>query len=99
MALPTTPAAALAAVKPADIGKASGVINMLQRFGAAFAIAVVSAVFTANGSLIGAVNVSSGFKAATIVVAGFSVTGAILALATARLRSSRPVPAELPAAA
>ncbi len=100
MALPTTPTAALAAVHPADIGKASGVINMLQRFGAAFAIAVVAAVFTAHGSLSGAVNVSSGFKAATIVVAGFSVTGAVLALATARRRAkAQAVPAELPVAA
>lgn len=99
MALPTTPAAALAAVHPTDIGKASGVINMLQRFGAAFAIAVVSAVFAANGSLSGAVNVSSGFKVATIVVAGFSLTGAVIALATARRRTPSMLPMEVPQAA
>ena len=100
MALPTTPAAALASVPATDIGKASGVINMLQRFGAAFAIAVVSAVFAANGSLAGAVNVSAGFKPATIVVAGMSVAGGLLALATARRRAApSAVPAELSAAA
>ncbi|HKC19215.1 MAG TPA: MFS transporter, partial [Candidatus Dormibacteraeota bacterium] len=98
-ALPTTPTAALAAVPATDIGKASGVINMLQRFGAAFAIAVVSAVFAANGSLTGAVNVSAGFKPATIVVAGMSVAGGLLALATARRRAASPVPVELPVAA
>ena len=94
MALPTTPTAALGAVSPADIGKASGVINMLQRFGAAFAIAVVASVFAANGHLGSAVSVSSGFKAATTVVAGMSAVGAALALATAGRRTATTVPLE-----
>ncbi len=83
MALPTTPTAALGVVPVADIGKASGVINMLQRFGAAFAIAVVVSVFAASGHLGSAAGVSAGFKPATAVVAGMSALGAVLALATA----------------
>ena len=99
MALPTTPTAALGAVPASDIGKASGVINMLQRFGAAFAIAVVSAVFAANGHLGSAASVSAGFKPATAVVAGMSVLGALLALSTARRRKPTSIPAvELQAA-
>ncbi|HEV2217123.1 MAG TPA: DHA2 family efflux MFS transporter permease subunit [Candidatus Dormibacteraeota bacterium] len=88
MGLTTTPTAALSAVPPIDIGKASGVVNMLQRFGAAFAVAVVSAVFAANGSLTSAVSVSAGFKPATAVVAGMSAVGAVLALNTARRRKA-----------
>lgn len=93
MALPTTPTAALGAVPITEIGKASGVINTLQRFGAAFAIAVVSAVFAANGHLGSAAGVSSGFRPATAVVAGMSTLGALLAIGSARRQVSRAVPA------
>jgi EmrB/QacA subfamily drug resistance transporter len=98
MALPTTPTAALGAVAPSDLGKASGVVNMLQRFGAAFAIAVVSAVFASNGHLGSAVSVSAGFKPATAVVAAMSTVGALLALTTAsrpRIRQVAPVEVEM----
>jgi len=99
MALPTTPTAALGAVPVTDIGKASGVINMLQRFGAAFAIAAVTAVFAANGHLGSAVSVSAGFKPAIALVAGMSLVGGLLALATSRRRIATAVPAvELQAA-
>jgi len=91
MALTTVPTAALGAVTAADIGKASGVINMLQRFGAAFAIAVVSAVFAANGHFGSAASVAAGFKPATAVVAAMSVIGATLALATVRRRTPQAV--------
>src|SRR5712692_5181261 len=49
MALPATPAAALGAVPPADMGRASGVNNTLQRFGGALGVAIATAVFTAYG--------------------------------------------------
>jgi hypothetical protein len=48
-ALPTVPTAVLNAVAPDELGKASGINYMMQRFGAVFAIAVASAVFTAYG--------------------------------------------------
>jgi EmrB/QacA subfamily drug resistance transporter len=83
MALPTTPAAALSAVAPHDLGKASGVYNTMQRFGAAFCIAVVAAVFSSNGHLTSAVGVASGFRPATVVVASLSLVGALIATAIA----------------
>jgi hypothetical protein len=88
MAMANTPAAALSAVAPADIGKASGVVNTLQRFGSAFAIAIVSAVFAANGHFGSPVSVAAGFRPAITVAAGLSLLGAITALAiTSRRRT------------
>ena len=86
VALPTTPTAALSAVSLADVGKASGVINTMQRFGAAFAIAVVSAVFAANGHLGTPSSVVSGIRPAMAAVAALSVLGALTALAVGRKR-------------
>jgi hypothetical protein len=40
MALPTVPTAVLNSVAPTEIGKASGINYMMQRFGAVFAIAI-----------------------------------------------------------
>jgi hypothetical protein len=92
MALPTTPAAALGAVGQQDLGKASGVINTMQRFGAAFCIAVVAAVFSANGHLTSAAGVVSGFRPATIVIALLSVAGAAIGFAVgARKRAPAQV--------
>ncbi len=51
MALPAVPAAVLSAVTPSEMGRASGISNMMQRFGAVFAIAIASSVFAANGHL------------------------------------------------
>jgi MFS family permease len=45
MALPTVPTAVLSAVAPEEMGKASGVNTMLQRFGTVFAVAIATAVF------------------------------------------------------
>jgi EmrB/QacA subfamily drug resistance transporter len=86
MALPTTPTAALSAVSAQDVGKASGVINTLQRFGAVFAIAVVSAVFAANGHLGNPDSVVAGIRPAMGAVAALSVLGALSALAVGRRR-------------
>src|SRR5215472_4602698 len=51
MAIPTMPLAVMGAVARPDMGTASGVLNMLQRFGGVVAVAVASAVFAANGHL------------------------------------------------
>jgi EmrB/QacA subfamily drug resistance transporter len=81
MAIPTTPAAALGAVAPADVGKASGTNSTLQRFGGAFGIAVATAVFAAYGHLGTPASFSAGFRPALAVVAGLSVLGGATALA------------------
>jgi hypothetical protein len=56
------PPTAPSAVAARDMGKASGAINTLQRFGGAFGVAIVSAVFAANGHLGTAASVSAGFR-------------------------------------
>jgi hypothetical protein len=90
MAIPTVPAAALNAVPQADVGKASGVQGTLQRFGAVFGVAIVVAVFSANGHLSSAAGVVAGFRPALAAAAGFSLAGALTALATARRRTPAP---------
>jgi len=91
MVLPATPTAALSAVPPADMGKASGVNNTLQRFGGVFGVAVVTAVFSATGHLGTPDQVAAGFRPALAVSAGLSVLGAATALAvTRRRRPARP---------
>jgi EmrB/QacA subfamily drug resistance transporter len=96
MAIPTTPTAALGAVTPADMGTASGVQNTLQRFGAVFGVAVVSAIFSASGHLGSASGVFSGVRPALAMSAGLSLAGAMTALAVGRRRerSAAGVPAE-----
>src|SRR5258708_20050878 len=81
LALPVAPAAVLGSVSPADVGKASGVNSTMQRFGAAFAIAVASAVFAANGQLGTPAAFTTGFRPPLTVFAAMSPLGALPALA------------------
>ncbi|HET6188824.1 MAG TPA: MFS transporter, partial [Trebonia sp.] len=81
MALPTVPTAVLNAVAPDELGKASGINYMMQRFGAVFAIAVASAVFAAYGHLGTPASVTDGFKPALAACACFALLAAISALA------------------
>jgi MFS family permease len=81
MALPTVPTAVLSAVAPRELGKASGINYMMQRFGAVFAIAVASAVFAAYGHLGTPASVTDGFKPALAACAGFALLAALSALA------------------
>jgi EmrB/QacA subfamily drug resistance transporter len=102
MALPTVPVAVLSAVQPAEMGKASGIATMMQRFGAVFAIAIATSVFGAFGGLGSAADVTSGLQPGLAVSAGLSLLGALTALAiTAGRRSpvAEPEPAEVPVAA
>ncbi len=98
MALPTVPTAVLSAVTPAEMGKASGISNMMQRFGAVFAIAISSSVFAANGHLGSAAGVTDGFRPAMAVSAALSLLGAITALAVVTRRrepTADPEPAKV----
>jgi EmrB/QacA subfamily drug resistance transporter len=102
MALPTTTAAALGAVAPAEMGKASGANSTLQRFGGAFGVAIVTAVFAAHGHLGSSSAFDSGFRPALAVAAALSLIGAATAMLVAgKRRSTRtvavePAPAPLP---
>jgi MFS family permease len=80
MALPTVPTAVLSAVGPHEIGKASGVNYMAQRFGAVFAIAMGTAVFTSYGGFGSPETVTAGFKPALWACAGFAFLGALSAI-------------------
>jgi len=97
MAIPTVPTAALGAVSPADVGQASGVSNTMQRFGGAFAIALVSAIFAAHGHLGSAASFTAGYRPAMLGSAGLSLVGAVVAIGIGRRRVAsppRPAPAE-----
>jgi EmrB/QacA subfamily drug resistance transporter len=94
MALPCVSAAGLNAVSPQSLGKAAGVMNTMQQFGAVFGIAVATTVFNAHGSLASPAAVTSGYRPALGVAAGLSVLGAVAALGLRR--APRPTAAGLP---
>jgi EmrB/QacA subfamily drug resistance transporter len=89
MALPTVPTAVLSAVAPQEMGKASGINYMAQRFGAMFAIAIGSTVFATYGGLSNPAAVTAGFKPALWACTVLAGLGALAGLAM----SSRPEPA------
>jgi EmrB/QacA subfamily drug resistance transporter len=97
MALAATPTAVLSAVAPADIGKASGANSTFQRFGSVFGVAVVTAVFAANGHLSTPGSFNAGFRPALAVVASLSLLGVLTALAVGN-RRSLPASTQLQAA-
>ncbi len=84
MALPCVSAAGLNAVPPAALGKAAGVLNTLQLFGATLGIAVVTVVFNASGGLASAADVMHGFRPALAVAAAISTLSAAAALGLGR---------------
>ena len=90
MALPIAPTVVVSSVKPYEMGKASGVNSTLQRFGAAFAIALATAVFAANGHIGTAASFQAGFRPALAVVASLSVLGAVVALAVGARAAAVP---------
>ena len=94
MALPSVSAAGLNAVSPQALGKAAGVMNTMQQFGAVVGIAVATTVFNAHGSLASPAAITSGYRPALAVAAGLSVLGAAAALGLRRAPAPpRPAPA------
>jgi EmrB/QacA subfamily drug resistance transporter len=96
MALPTAAAAALGSVTPTELGKASGANSTLQRFGGAFGVAVVTAVFTAHSHLGTPAGFDAGFRPALAFAAGLSLIGVVTALlvpARGRVQQAQGVPA------
>jgi EmrB/QacA subfamily drug resistance transporter len=91
MALPTVPTAVLGAVDAQEMGKASGINTMMQRFGAVFGVAIGSAIFSAYGRLGSPAAVTDGFKPALAACAALSLLGAAVALAVGgRARAAAP---------
>ena len=81
MALPTVPTAVLSAVAPHEMGKASGINYMAQRFGAVFAVAIGSTVFASHGGFANPATVTAGFKPALWACCVFAALGALAATA------------------
>jgi EmrB/QacA subfamily drug resistance transporter len=102
MALPTVPTAVLGAVAEDEMGKASGVNYMAQRFGAVFSIAIASAVFAAHGHLGDPAAVTAGFRPAMWSTVIFAVLAALTAIAITARPSGAPTDtraADIPVAA
>jgi MFS family permease len=96
MAVPAVPAAALSAVAPQDMGRASGVNNTLQRFGGAFGVAVAAAVFSAHGQLGSPAGMTAGFRPALAVSALLSLLGAGAAVLAGRRAGAQAAPVAAP---
>jgi EmrB/QacA subfamily drug resistance transporter len=91
MALPTVPTAVISAVTPHEMGKASGINYMSQRFGAVFAIAIGTAVFTKFGGFGTPDTVTAGFKPGLWACAVFALLAALSATAmSARPKQANP---------
>jgi EmrB/QacA subfamily drug resistance transporter len=102
MALPTVPTAVLSSVSSEEMGKASGINFMAQRFGAVFAIAIASAIFSSHGHLGTPASVTAGFRPALWACAAFAVLAAVAALGISSRRhgpATQLDKAEIPVAA
>jgi EmrB/QacA subfamily drug resistance transporter len=86
MALPTVPTAVLSAVAEQDMGKASGINYMAQRFGAVFGVAIGSTVFATYGGLASPAAVTAGFRPALWACAIFAGLAALTGLAMSARR-------------
>ena len=96
MALPTVPTAVLSAVSEDEMGTASGINYMAQRFGAVFAVAIATAAFAAYGHLGSPSSVTAGFQPAMWACAAFALLGTLSAVAM-RSRTARSGDAHVPA--
>jgi EmrB/QacA subfamily drug resistance transporter len=92
MVIPAASAAALSSVRPEQLGKASGISNTMQRFGAVFGVAIVTAVFDSKGSLASQAAITSGYRPALAAAAGFSAIGAFTALAVRKTGTAGAAP-------
>ena len=92
------PTAVLNAVPATQLGTASGINYMAQRFGTVFAVAIGSAVFSAHGHLGTPAAVTAGFRPALWSVVVFAGLAAVAALAVPtpaqRTTNPRPDPVE-----
>jgi hypothetical protein len=78
----------LAAVEPADIGKAAGLFNMLRQLGGVFGVALVVAVFARLGGYGNAQQFASGFSAVLLASAALSLAGALVGFGLRGARGS-----------
>jgi MFS family permease len=74
---PAIPAAVLSSQPPSEVGRASGVMNTLQRFGFSFGTALSATVFAAYGALAPSAAFVAGLRPALLVACGLSLVGLI----------------------
>ncbi|CAG7647111.1 DHA2 family efflux MFS transporter permease subunit [Actinacidiphila bryophytorum] len=96
MAMPAAQRAVVGAVRPQEIGQASGVFMMLRIFGGVLGVAVTVAVFSSRGGYASPEQFTRGFTAAMTAVTGYAALGVLIALGIPR---RRPAPAVAPAPA
>lgn len=80
MAMPAVQNAVLSSVAVVEMGKASGIFNMGRFLGGMFGIALMVAVFSANGTTGSPATFSAGFAAAMRIAAALSLLGAVAGL-------------------
>ena len=106
MVFPTVANAVLGAVRPHEVGPASGTNSALRELGGVFGVAVFAALFARRGGFSSAETFTDGFSAALWLGAGLSAAGALVALAVGRpqaraegLATTRPARASCPSRA
>jgi MFS family permease len=77
MAMPAAQNAILSSVAVTEMGKASGIFNMVRFLGGMFGIAALVATFSANGAVDSLLHFSTGFAAAMWLAAALSLLGAL----------------------
>ncbi|WP_206061849.1 DHA2 family efflux MFS transporter permease subunit [Nonomuraea basaltis] len=80
MAIPAVQKAAVGAVAPAEIGKASGAVTTLRFLGGVFGVAVAGMIFTSTGGYGSPREFSDGFAAAMGGAGVIALLGAVAAL-------------------
>jgi EmrB/QacA subfamily drug resistance transporter len=93
LAMPAAQNAILSSVAKPEIGKASGIYNMIRFLGGVCGIAIAGAVFVGHGNLASPPTFSVGFVAAMEVAAALSLLGAIAGVCVSRFGISAPAPA------
>jgi EmrB/QacA subfamily drug resistance transporter len=93
LAMPAAQNAVLNAVAPGEIGKASGVFNMLRFLGGVCGVAILAAAFAANGDFDSAAAFSAGFRPAIGCAAALSLAGAGVGLWLPGRHAARLAPA------
>jgi EmrB/QacA subfamily drug resistance transporter len=81
LAMPAVQAAVMGSVAPAEMGKASGVFNMMRQLGGVVGVAVLVAVFAATGHYGSPQSFGAGFSPAIATAGLLSLCGALAGLA------------------
>jgi EmrB/QacA subfamily drug resistance transporter len=93
MAIPSAQNSVIGSFSLEEVGKAAGANSMMRELGGVFGVAVAAAVFAGAGSYTSPGGFLNGFAPAVAVLAGFSVLGALVALALpGRRRTAETAP-------